>query len=681
MSVEPERTASLQAMEHDVDDESSFVSAAGTRSRWWRPRSVADWLFVITVAAAVVPIAVATARAIARGWIPVGDDAFFTLRPRDAFTLDHLPLLGTGSSASLSVGQNLNNPGPLLFDVLALPAKLGGGPGVAVGAALINAVALLGIAIVGYRRGGAIIGALAATVGAALAWSMGSELLFEPLQPHVLVLPFLCFVTLAWAVSCGDLVALPWAAGVGSFVAQTHLSYVILVPLFGVWAIVGAALVLRRARRQDPSAWPGLRTRAIRIGLIATGVFVVCWLQPIIEQFTADGEGNLSRLLRHAHDPNVKTVGFRFGTRVVASVASLPPWWVRPSFENTLLPHEGWRAPSLLLAAGSLVGLVGVLCWCWFGSRRRRDRDASRIIVTAALALVFSLLSASRTPTTVLGTAVHVFRWVWPVAAFVTLAILVAIVRRFARLSVAITGVCALVAVTLGIMNLPTASYGGGPNSQQYAVTPIRDLYDKMGALEKDGPLLIDDLFRIFGNPYAAPVLAELQERDIPFVAKDPGLVRQIGPGRRYDGHNARSELLLRTAGAAFTPPPGSLLVARASALTTDEQRELSRLRRQVGEYVAAGRLRLNGDGRVALARGDLPVLRQQLQPDAGADPQAVLDSRELVVIVDRHEAALNGIWASRFERYAALEKRFDTETVALFVRPVGSRSQPAGGP
>ena len=54
-----------------------------------------------------------------------------------------------------------------------------------------------------------------------------------------------------------------------------------------------------------------------------------------------------------------------------------------------------------------------------------------------------------------------------------------------------------------------------------------------------DAPLLIDDPFKIFANPYAAAVLAELQDRNIPFVAKDETLVRQLGPGRRYDGRNA----------------------------------------------------------------------------------------------------------------------------------------------
>jgi hypothetical protein len=71
-------------------------------------------------------------------------------------------------------------------------------------------------------------------------------------------------------------------------------------------------------------------------------------------------------------------------------------------------------------------------------------------------------------------------------------------------------------------------------------------------------------------------------------------------------------------------------------------------------------------------------VLQGQLQPGAPADPQALLDSRELITVLDRHEAVFHRAWADRFERYAVLQKRFDTETVALFVRPLTSTSQSA---
>ena len=61
----------------------------------------------------------------------MGDQALLEIRARDVLTAHH-PLLGTASSAALNRDQvvPLNHPGPLMFDVLALPVRLfGGGPG------------------------------------------------------------------------------------------------------------------------------------------------------------------------------------------------------------------------------------------------------------------------------------------------------------------------------------------------------------------------------------------------------------------------------------------------------------------------------------------------------------------------------------------------------------------------
>ena len=44
---------------------------------------------------------------------------------------------------------------------------------------------------------------------------------------------FTPFDSKAWSMSCGDLVALPWAVGLASLIAQTHLTYVVLVGALG----------------------------------------------------------------------------------------------------------------------------------------------------------------------------------------------------------------------------------------------------------------------------------------------------------------------------------------------------------------------------------------------------------------------------------------------------------------
>ena len=61
-------------------------------------------LFVASIVVAVVPVAVAAARAIHDGWLPTGDNALSAVRARDLFSITNLPLLGTWSSASVNAG-------------------------------------------------------------------------------------------------------------------------------------------------------------------------------------------------------------------------------------------------------------------------------------------------------------------------------------------------------------------------------------------------------------------------------------------------------------------------------------------------------------------------------------------------------------------------------------------------
>ena len=130
-------------------------------------------------------------RVVSEGWIPIGDNAYFAIRARDVFT-EHHPLLGTWTSASQSLGVDVNNPGPLFFDLLAIPAKIDGDIGLAIGVAIVNVLCIIGIAVFAApHRWRARPSSLAMVLAAGLAWTMGSELLFDPWQPHSLLFPFL----------------------------------------------------------------------------------------------------------------------------------------------------------------------------------------------------------------------------------------------------------------------------------------------------------------------------------------------------------------------------------------------------------------------------------------------------------------------------------------------------------
>jgi hypothetical protein len=631
-------------------------------------------LFLLSVVVALVPVAVATTRAIHNGWIPTEDNALWAIRSRDLFSLTHLPLIGSWSSVSLSVKTLVNHPGPLYFDVLAVPARLfEPGAGVAFGVALVNTLCIVGIAVFAHRRGGALLGTIAMATTAALCWAMGSELLFDPWGPHAVLLPFLFFLVLVWSMTCGDLLALPFAVGVGSLVVQTHLSYVLLVPLLGAWGILGLAVALGRERGQTPDAWSDRRRRALRYSAVGGVVLAVCWIQPLIEQFTSDGRGNITRLLDSARSPT-DTIGFGFGTRVLATVVSLPPWWFRPSMNDAFV--TGWHAPSLVSAVFSLAILAVVFAGCGWDSRRRQDRVSTWALATAAVAVAIGLLTAGRGPVTAFGKVTsHSFRWLWPLGAFVFLAVAVSLGRRLARramasAAVALVGVFTLATVAVAALNLPFSDEGGGPNSFGYAIPAARDLASHMGSLEGQGPLLIDDLFHgAFADPYGGAAAAELQLRGIPFVTGDAALERHLGPARRFNGRNAKAALLLRTGDATLETPPGSRRVAQGEGLSAADQRELSRLKTQIAGYLVQGRLRLDGRGQAALERGSLPNLAQV--QGSGADPRVLFTSRELDVMVRDHLLVLDDVWSKRFERYADLQHQWDQQTVALFVAPI----------
>jgi hypothetical protein len=104
-------------------------------SRQWLRRI--DAFVVVAIAVPAIPVIVAVVRAILDKWIPLGDQALLEIRAHDVLTAHH-PLLGTASSAALNRSEviPLNHPGPLMFDVLAIPVRLFGAAGVAIGVEL-----------------------------------------------------------------------------------------------------------------------------------------------------------------------------------------------------------------------------------------------------------------------------------------------------------------------------------------------------------------------------------------------------------------------------------------------------------------------------------------------------------------------------------------------------------------
>jgi hypothetical protein len=655
-------------------------------------RSVPRWLWIAAIAVAILPIVVATVRAVSDHWIPVGDDAFFTIRARDVFSTRHIPLLGTWTSASLTVGRNINNPGPLFFDLLAIPVTvLGGTAGLAIGVGLLNSLTVGGIAWTAHRRGGPLLVVVAMLATTVMCWSMGSQMLFDPWQPHALLLPFLLYLFLAWSLACGDRVALPWMVFVGSLLVQTHLTYAYNVPALFLVGVAGLVLFRRRAGREvvgeegAPVPQPGL----VPVIVTTAAVGVACWAQPLAEQLFRNG--NMTNLVKATSASQGRTLGFEHSFQVIAKVVSLPPFILRPSFKDAYDPAvAGTRGgpggiglqtlPSLGASLLSLAVLVGVLVVAALLARRAGDRPVVWAAVTGVVALAVGIYTSSSIPIGIFGVAAHQFRWLWPVGAFLLFTLLATVVRAVAQWSpqqIAARGRTLAFGFTVpivlvAVLALPYYNAMAGPAESEWAIPVIRDIDRQMGSLKGRGPLLYDFSEIQFAEPYSTAIMAELQRRDVDFVVAADCLPCQLGPNRAYDGHNAKARILYRLGTDARKAPPGGELVAYHAGNTPAQRRELATLRQDVVDYIAAGRLRLTGEGRKLVAKQpNLHALRGD--PPGRADPEAAM--RASVGAFQNGLLDVRGAWKAKFERFVRLQHRLDHETIGVWIAPIEKKS------
>lgn len=623
---------------------------AADEPRWMRRLALA------CTAAAIVPIVVAAARAIAREWVPVGDNAYFALRAGDVVT-EHHPFLGTWTSASLTAGIHMNNPGPLFFDALALPVKLGGDAGLVVAVALINVAAIVATAIVAHRQAGPRAVVVAMTAAAGLGWTMGSELLFSPWQPQALLFPALCFFVMVWALASGDLAVLPWAVAVASFILQTHIGYAIVVPLLGAWGLGAGVLRLVRSRSPDDDHG-ALRRRLVRSAVAAVAVGLVCWAQPLYEQLFGGGRGNLGRLASSVGATG-DTVGVSDAPRYVAGVLALPPWWARPSMSETFVTDDS--RPSLLTSIIGLAVIAALLATGWVWVRRASD-NAATAAATGLVAVGVATVAVATVPVGVFGWAPsHQVLWLWPLALFVTMALVAPIVtaRAGTRVNRAAVLLVAVSALTLGALNVPFMNARLGPAADAGSIPTVRELVSELAPLRGEQGVLIDLREQRFAEPYSAPVMLELQRLGVPWFVDEAGQVRQVGDTRAYDG-DASVRLFIREGDAARTVPDGARRVAFVEALSGPEAQELAGLEDDLRSFIAEGGL---VGGAVSPEGETLEWTDAQLR-----DADYLFEFRTLVGLVRDDRLRVPARWAEVLGRYADLQYQADRLTVAVFV-------------
>ena len=639
-----------------------------------RPRR--SWIVpMASVAVAALPVVVATVRTLHRGWMAIGDNGLILLRAQDVATANH-PLLGTWTSASQAAGQTISNPGPLWFDVLAPFVRVAGpNVGLAVAVMTANILAIVGAAWAAHRAGGLRALVLATALSAGLAWSMGSELLFDAWQPHALLLPFWCLLLMLWALAAGDLIMAPFVVGIASLLVQTHLSYVYVVSLIGAATVVMVAVGLRRTAKVGGADWDATRYSLGRAALWTGIVAVVAWIQPVIDQLF--GEHNLGHLLSSSNGDSSR-VGLRLGARFVASVVALPPWWTRPGFSSIIKATgvvddprgrtlaEGHVAGTLASILG-LVLVAAVLVVVAVAGVRRHARPLVTLAILAGASVAAALVSMVLMPIGVIGISPHQMRWVWPISALVlrTSAVGLAEWPPLRRVAVPV-GLAAT--VLLAALNQPTYAAPEGPTADRAATDTAMALVDQLSAYRPGEPVLFDISVLRFAEPYSGPVLAALAREGVDVVVTDDGMVRQMGERRRAKGdERLRVELLEGL--AAEQPPAGARRVAFVEGLDDAEVAELERLATDVVDLASRDGLRLSPAGQRAVRAGRIDEADVVLAP--GADATALETSGQLADLVKNGYVVLEPSTAATFRRYAALRERRDRETVGLFELPI----------
>lgn len=330
--------------------------------------------------AASIPVLVSTAKAVSAGWVPAGDDGIIATRGWDVLSA-HTPNVGQYSEAGLVLShQILHSPGPMLYWLIALPARFGSVTSIALTMGIVNTLAIIATVALARRRGGLVLMFAAAIGIALLCQSLPTEALHDIWNPAAGLFPFLALIFVGWSVACGDVRLLPLTALLASFVVQTHLMYA--PPTAVVLAVAATGLIggwfarrrlVRSGHHGGRRAWPWL--------LAAVALTAACWTAPAIDEIE-NTPGNLTLIVRTIEHRD-HTLGARVGWNAVVRSVGVTPWWLfvpptewdrkyevgaltRPGSATASGTTAGERTSAIvILGALALVALLGMIALRW----------------------------------------------------------------------------------------------------------------------------------------------------------------------------------------------------------------------------------------------------------------------------------------------------------------------------
>jgi len=392
-------------------------------------------------------------------YLPVSDHALIEMDLRD---IGHHPVW-TG----LYSRNDWSHPGPLFSHLVWPIYRLSGSASIAVNVAAvaINAAATAGMAFVARRRGGTPLLLVTLAACALLVRTLGVDFTGDPWNTYVTVLPFGLLVFLVWSMLCGETWALPAGAVTATFLAQTHIGFVVLaLPLFAV----GATWLVATKRRE-----------VLPIASWTVAGLVVLWLTLL------GSLDNLRIAYRWFRDAEEGTHTLLQGWRMASDQLSVPPEWLTNKREPLWLTGE----PVALYETPIpwLVVPLGVAAW-WH--RRRHDTEGLALLAVLGVAYVLAIVAVWRT----VGLAFdYRLRWTWIVGMVVAVVIGHAAATWHRQATMVVAGV-ALVAASA--VSTVVAVDGETPRHADTHVLAalLPGVLDAIGdERDVDGQVVIDD--------------------------------------------------------------------------------------------------------------------------------------------------------------------------------------------
>ena len=371
---------------------------------------------------AAIPILASTLRALIDGWLPAGDQANIATRAYDVLT-SHTPLVGQHSDATELTHHAVYSLGPMLFWLLAIPARLPYTGALIVTIGLVNCAAVVGATVLARRRGGLVLMYMAALAIVLMSRSLAPEVLHDVWNPAAGLFPFTLLIFLCWSIACGEHRLLILAVLSASFVVQCQFAF--LAPSLGLLVIAIAGLLAgrllprARSRRGVPDRTAGLWRWALAAVLVA----VICWAPPAIDQIRVR-PGNLT-VLAQTVKANRRNLGPRVGWHAVVLTVGVPPWWLTNPASPWQKKVEVREAPSVLAELSAVLALVGLLAVGSFGlARRRAELWSAALIALCLCASVAAIAAATPSGRLFAGTLAYTLWLASPAGMFVWLVLL-----------------------------------------------------------------------------------------------------------------------------------------------------------------------------------------------------------------------------------------------------------------